>query len=82
MVGVLVSYGACLNKKEGIVRCGVAVALCDLAVSLCGTVIYVAAKESEGSLFSSFSAYPAAFSALGPFGAAVCFLFYLSVCSV
>ena len=79
MVGVLVSYGACLNKKEGIVRCGVAVALCDLAVSLCGTVIYVAAKESEGSLFSSFSAYPAAFSALGHFGAAVCFLFYLSV---
>lgn len=80
MVGVLVSYGACLNKKEGIVRCGIAVALCDLAVSLGGTVIFVAAgRQGEGSLFSSFSVYPAAFSSLGAAGSAVCFLFYLSV---
>ncbi len=80
MVGVLVSYGACLNKKEGIIRCGITIALCDLGISLGGTVIYVAADISgEGSLFSSFSAYPAAFSSLGAVGSAVCFLFYLSV---
>lgn len=80
MVGVLITYGACLNKKESIIKCGISIALFDLLISLAATLIYVSVGVSgEGGLLDSFSAYPKAFASFGVFSAPVCFLFYLSV---
>lgn len=79
-VGVLVTYGACLEKKESIVKCGALIGLFDLLISLAATVIFVAVNANEkGGLLASFSVYPKAFASFGVLCAPVCFLFYLSV---
>lgn len=79
-VGVLVTYGACLEKGESIIKCGFLIALFDLLISLAATVIFVAVDaDGGGGLLSSFSAYPKAFASFGVFSAPICFLFYLSV---
>lgn len=80
MVGILITYGACLDKKESIIKCSLAIAIFDLLISLAATLIFAfSGSVGEGGLLSSFSVYPKAFSALGVFSAPVCFLFYLSV---
>lgn len=79
-VGVLITYGACLDKKENIIKCGFWIAFFDLLISLAATVIFVAVDaDGSGGLLSSFSAYPKAFASFGVFSAPICFLFYLSV---
>ena len=79
-VGVLVTYGACLEKKESIVKCGTLIGLFDLLISLAATVIFVAVNaDGEGGLLSSFSVYPKAFASFGVLSAPVCIFFYLSV---
>ncbi len=80
MVGVLITYGACLDKKESIINCGLFIAFFDLLISLAATIIYVSVgADGEGGLLSSFSAYPKAFSSFGSLSPIVCFLFYVSV---
>lgn len=80
MVGVLVTYGAYLNKTESIIKCGALVAFFDLAVSLAGTVIYVSVGRGDADgLLSSFSVYPKAFSVFGALSTPCLCLFYLSV---
>ncbi|MEE0928423.1 MAG: hypothetical protein UIG59_04460 [Acutalibacteraceae bacterium] len=82
MVGVMISYGAYLPKKENIFSSALTVCFADFAVSLCATVIYAAfsGKVEGGDILTCFSVYPAAFCAVGGgFGAVISFLFYLSL---
>lgn len=82
MVGVMPAYGSFLSKNEKLASCGAVIALFDLAVSLAATVIYATiAQDNTEGLLACFSVYPEAFSRLGnpAFGAAVSFLFYLSL---
>ncbi len=78
-VGVMVAYGAFLDKKESLAVCSAIIAFFDMGVSLVATVIYACVSPSSLGTTQSLSVYSSAFSSFGPLGTVFSFLFYLSL---
>lgn len=77
-VGVMITYGAYLDRRESIPLCALFVALIDMAVSLIATVIYFSVSAEEGGdILSCFTVFPAAFSVFGRWGSLISCGFFL-----